>query len=101
MNLVVLWKPRRFASGAGWSKAQQGLFSHELRLNGDDFQEGGLTLADYIEVAKLVNDKVDLLIFVRNHEDPAMFCRIDQFFFPRGPMYLARDQKHVTKPAAK
>lgn len=80
------------------------LFPIELRLNGDDFQEGGLTLEDYIEVAKMVNDKVDLFnISCGNHEDPAMFCRTHpNSFFPRGVnVYLAAEiKKHVTKPVA-
>lgn len=85
-------------------KAAGPVFPIELRLNGDDFQEGGLTLADYIEVAKLVNDKVDLFnISCGNHEDPAMFCRTHpNSFFPRGVnVYLAAEiKKHVTKPVA-
>ena len=85
-------------------KAAGPVFPIELRLNGDDFKEGGLTLADYIEVAKLVNDKVDLFnISCGNHEDPAMFCRTHpNSFFPRGVnVYLAAEiKKHVTKQVA-
>lgn len=79
-------------------------FPIELRLNGDDFQEGGLSLEDYIEVAKLVDDKVDLFnISCGNHEDPAMFCRTHpNSFFPRGVnVYLSAEiKKHVKHPVA-
>lgn len=79
-------------------------FPIELRLNGDDFQEGGMGLADYIEVAKLCDPKVDMFnISCGNHEDPAMFCRTHpNSFFPRGVnVYLSTEiKKHVTKPVA-
>ncbi|MBQ7469354.1 MAG: FAD-dependent oxidoreductase [Pseudobutyrivibrio sp.] len=76
----------------------------ELRMNGDDFQEGGLTLSDYVEIAKMVEDKVDMFnISCGNHEDPAMFCRTHpSSFFPRGVnVYLSAEiKKHVNKPVA-
>ena len=79
-------------------------FPIELRLNGDDFQKGGMTLNDYIEVAKMVDDKVDMFnISCGNHEDPAMFCRTHpNSFFPRGVnVYLSAEiKKHVKKPVA-
>ncbi|MCR5194905.1 MAG: FAD-dependent oxidoreductase [Pseudobutyrivibrio sp.] len=79
-------------------------FPIELRMNGDDFQEGGLTLSDYVEIAKLVEDKVDMFnISCGNHEDPAMFCRTHpNSFFPRGVnVYLSAEiKKHVSKPVA-
>ncbi|MCR4745602.1 MAG: FAD-dependent oxidoreductase [Lachnospiraceae bacterium] len=80
------------------------LFPIELRMNGDDFQEGGLSLKDYVEVAKLLESKVDLFnISCGNHEDPAMFCRTHpNSFYPRGVnVYLAAEiKKHVKKPVA-
>jgi len=79
-------------------------FPIELRLNGDDFLENGLSLRDYVEVAKLVEDKVDMFnISCGNHEDPAMFCRTHpNSFFPRGVnVYLSAEiKKHVKKPVA-
>lgn len=85
-------------------KAVGPLFPIELRMNGEDFQEGGTTLTDYIEVAKMVEDKVDLFnISCGNHEDPEMFCRTHpSAFFPRGVnVYLAAEiKKHVSKPVA-
>ncbi len=79
-------------------------FPIELRMNGDDFQEGGMDLPDYIEVAKMVEDKIDMFnISCGNHEDPAMFCRTHpSSFFPRGVnVYLSAEiKKHVKKPVA-
>lgn len=79
-------------------------FPIELRLNGDDFADGGLCLEDYVKVAKLVEDKVDLFnISCGNHEDPAMFCRTHpSAFYERGVnVYLAAEiKKNVTKPVA-
>lgn len=79
-------------------------FPIELRLNGDDFQENGLSLEDYIEIAKLADPKVDMFnISCGNHEDPAMFCRTHpNAFYPRGVnVYLSAEiKKHVKKPVA-
>lgn len=80
------------------------MFPIELRLNGDDFDEQGLHLEDYVEVAKLVDGKVNLFnISCGNHEDPAMFCRTHpSSFFPRGVnVYLSAEiKKHVKSPVA-
>lgn len=85
-------------------KAVGPLFPIEIRMNGDDFQEGGMSLTDYIEVAKMINDKVDMFnISCGNHEDPEMFCRTHpSSFFKRGVnVYLSAEiRKHVTKPVA-
>ena len=79
-------------------------FPIELRMNGDDCVEGGVTQEEYIEFAKMFEDKVDLFqISVGNHEDPAMFCRTHpSVFYPRGVnVYLAAEiKKHVKKPVA-
>ncbi len=79
-------------------------FPIELRMNGDDMVEGGVTLDEYIELAKMVEDKVDFFnISVGNHEDPAMFCRTHpSAFFPRGinVQFAAAIKKHVKKPVA-
>lgn len=85
-------------------KAVGPMFPIELRMNGDDFQEGGLSLPDYIEIAKMVENKVDLFnISCGNHEDPEMFCRTHpSTFFPRGVnVYLAAEvKKHISRPVA-
>lgn len=79
-------------------------FPIEVRINGDDFQEGGLTKEDCIRIAELVDDKVDLInVSCGNHEDPAMFQRTHpSAFFPHGVnVYLAADiKKHVKTPVA-
>lgn len=79
-------------------------FPIELRMNGDDMVEGGVTQAEYIELAKMFEDKIDLFqISVGNHEDPSMFCRTHpSAFYPRGVnVYLAAEiKKHVKKPVA-
>lgn len=79
-------------------------FPIEIRLSGDDMSETGLDLNDCIEVAKLIEDKVDLFnISCGNHEDPNMFCRTHpSAFFPRGVnVYLSAEiKKHVNKPVA-
>ncbi|WP_238915849.1 FAD-dependent oxidoreductase [Clostridium sp. YIM B02555] len=79
-------------------------FPIELRLSGDDMTEVGLNLDDCIEVAKMVENKINLFnISCGNHEDPAMFCRTHpSSFFPRGVnVYLAAEiKKHVKTPVA-
>lgn len=79
-------------------------FPIEVRLSGDDLTPTGLGLEDCIEVAKLIQDKVDLFnISCGNHEDPDMFCRTHpSAFYPRGVnVYLAAAiKKHVNKPVA-
>lgn len=79
-------------------------FPIEIRMNGDDISEGGIKLQDAIEVAKMVEDKVDLYnISCGNHEDPEMFCRTHpSAFYERGVnVYLSAEiKKHVKKPVA-
>jgi 2,4-dienoyl-CoA reductase-like NADH-dependent reductase (Old Yellow Enzyme family)/thioredoxin reductase len=79
-------------------------FPIEIRLSGDDITENELHLKDYVNVAKMVDDKVDLFnISAANHEDSAMFCRTHpSAFYPHGVnVYLAEEiRKHVKKPVA-
>ncbi|MDB7983857.1 NAD(P)/FAD-dependent oxidoreductase [Faecalicoccus pleomorphus] len=79
-------------------------FPIEVRMNGDDFQEGGLTLEESIQVAKLIEDDCDLInVSCGNHEDPSMFQRTHpSSFFPHGVnVYLAAEiKKHVHIPVA-
>ena len=79
-------------------------FPIEVRLSGDDMSAEGLDQAACIEVAKMIEDKVDLYnISCGNHEDPEMFCRTHPYaFFPRGVnVYLAAEiKKHVSKPVS-
>ena len=85
-------------------KAVGPMFPIEVRISGDDFSENGLSMEDCIEVAKMIDDKVDLMnVSCGNHEDPAMFCRTHpSAFFPRGVnVYLAAEiKKHVKTPVA-
>lgn len=85
-------------------KAVGPMFPVELRISGDDMTDAGLNLEQCIEVAKLVEDKVDLFnVSCGNHEDPDMFCRTHPYaFYPRGVnVYLAAEfKKHVKKPVA-
>lgn len=78
-------------------------FPIELRMNGDDIT-AGLHIDDYIEIAKMVDGKVDLInVSCGNHEDPEMFCRTHpSAFYPRGVnVYLAAEiKKHVKTPVA-
>ncbi len=79
-------------------------FPIEIRLSGDDLTEGNLTMEDCIEVAKMIDDKVDLInVSCGNHEDPDLFCRTHpSAFYPRGVnVYLAAEiKKHVKTPVA-
>ncbi len=77
-------------------------FPIEVRISGDDLSENGLQMDECIEVAKLINDKVDLFhVSCGNHEDPDLFCRTHPcVFYPRGVnvQFAAEIKKHVTKP---
>ena len=79
-------------------------FPIEIRLSGDDLADSGLNMKECAEVAKLIEDQVDLYnISCGNHEDPEMFCRTHpSAFYPRGVnVYLAAEiRKIVNKPVA-
>ena len=64
----------------------------------------GLGLEECIEVARMIDDKVDLInVSCGNHEDPDMFCRTHpSAFYKRGVnVYLAAEiKKHVKTPVA-
>ena len=79
-------------------------FPIECRLSGDVLTEQGLNEEQCIEVAKMIEDKVDLFnISCGNHEDPEMFCRTHpSAFFPRGKnVYLAAGiKKNISKPVS-
>lgn len=79
-------------------------FPIECRISGDDLTEAGLDMDACAEVAKMIEDKVDLFqVSCGNHEDPDVFCRTHpSAFYPRGVnVYLAANiKKHVSKPVA-
>ncbi len=79
-------------------------FPIEARISGDDLTDKGLGLEDCIRVARMIDDKVDLInVSCGNHEDPDMFCRTHpSAFYPRGVnVYLAAEiKKQVKTPVA-
>lgn len=79
-------------------------FPIEIRLSGDDLADNGLGMDECAQVAKLIEDQVDLYnISCGNHEDPEMFCRTHpSAFYKRGVnVYLAEAiRKVVSKPVA-
>ena len=79
-------------------------FPIEVRINGSDFLDGGLTEEDCIEIAKMVDGRCDLInVSCGNHEDPSMFQRTHpSSFFPHGVnVYLAAQiKKEVKTPVA-
>lgn len=75
-------------------------FPIELRLNGDDFVEGGMHLEEYKELALMLEDKVDLFhISCGSHDDEGLFVRTHpSMFLPHGcNVYLAAEIKKVVK----
>ncbi len=57
-------------------------FPIEVRMNGDDFVAGGLHLEDYIEFARLIEDKVDLInVSCGSHEVEKLFVRTHPSMF--------------------
>ncbi len=72
----------------------------ELRLNGDDFLEGGVHLEEYKELAAMLESKVDLFnISCGSHDDESLFVRTHpSMFLPHGcNTYLAAAIKQVVK----
>ncbi len=75
-------------------------FPIELRLNGDDFLEGGMHIEEYKELAVMLEDKVDLFhISCGSHDDEGLFVRTHpSMFLPHGcNVYLAAEIKKVVK----
>jgi len=79
-------------------------FPIEIRLSGDDLIEGGLNMDECVEVAKMIDGKVDLInVSCGNHEDPKLFCRTHpSSFFDHGVnVYLAANiKRNVSTPVA-
>ena len=79
-------------------------FPIEIRISGDDLTDVGLGLEDCVKVAKMVEDKVDLInVSCGNQEDPTLISRNHpSAFFKRGVnVYLAAEiKKNVSKPVA-
>ncbi len=79
-------------------------FPIELRINGDDFLEGSLTLEDYKEIIPYLEEDVDLInVSCAAHEGEGMFIRVHpNSFLPQGcNAYLAKEiKKVVSKPVS-
>lgn len=79
-------------------------FPIEVRINGDDFIEGGLHLEDAVELAKLIESRVDLInVSCGSHEVEQLFVRTHpSMFLEHGcNVYLAAEiKKHVKVPVS-
>ncbi len=77
-------------------------FPIEVRISGDEFVEGGIGLDDAIRLAKLIEDKCDLInVSAGIHEDPELYIRTHPTqFIDKGPnVYLAEAiRKEVSVP---
>lgn len=79
-------------------------FPIEVRMNGDDFVEGGMHLEDYVALAQLIEPKVDLInVSCGSHEVEELFVRTHpSMFYEHGcNVYLAAEiKKHVSIPVS-
>ncbi len=69
-------------------------FPIEMRLSGDEFTEGGMELPEVVEVAKILDDKVDLFnVSATTFNDTTAGLRMfPSMFLPRGVnVYLAEE----------
>lgn len=77
-------------------------FPIEVRMSGDEFAEGGITLEEGIKLARLIEDKCDLInVSAGLHEDLALYLRTHPTqFMDKGPnVYLAEAiRKEVNIP---
>ena len=77
-------------------------FPIEMRLSGDEFTEGGMELSEVVEVAKLLDDKVDMFnVSATTFNDTTAGLRMfPSMFLPRGVnVYLAEEiKKAVDSP---
>jgi NADPH-dependent 2,4-dienoyl-CoA reductase/sulfur reductase-like enzyme len=75
-------------------------FPIEIRLSGDEFTEGGMRLEETIELAKILDGKVDLIHVsaATFHDRTAGLRMFPSMFLPRGcNVYLAEAIKKVVK----
>lgn len=79
-------------------------FPIEFRFSGAEFDEGGYTIEEGVEIAKMVDGKVDLIhVSAGVHENPEVFgITHPSMFVPEGcNVFLAAEvKKHVTTPVA-
>ncbi|MFA9495147.1 MAG: FAD-dependent oxidoreductase [Candidatus Bathyarchaeota archaeon] len=75
-------------------------FPIEIRLSGDEFTEGGMVLNETVELAKILDGKVDLIhVSATTFNDRTAGLRMfPSMFLPRGcNVYLAEEIKKVVK----
>lgn len=75
-------------------------FPIEIRLSGDEFTEGGMKLDEVVEVAKLLDGKVDMIhVSATTFNDTTAGLRMfPSVFLPRGVnVYLAEEIKKTVK----
>ncbi len=77
-------------------------FPIEFRMSGSEFFEGGYTLEDGVEIAKMVESKVDLLHITAGTYQTGFGLTHPSMFEPHGRnVYLAAEiKKHVSVPVA-
>lgn len=79
-------------------------FPIEFRFSGAEFDEGGYTIEEGVEIAKIVDGKVDLIhVSAGVHENPEVFgITHPSMFVPEGcNVFLAAEvKKHVKTPVA-
>jgi 2,4-dienoyl-CoA reductase-like NADH-dependent reductase (Old Yellow Enzyme family)/NADPH-dependent 2,4-dienoyl-CoA reductase/sulfur reductase-like enzyme len=75
-------------------------FPVEMRLSGDEFTEGGMKLPEVVEVAKILDDNVDMFnVSATTFNDTTAGLRMfPSMFLPRGAnVYLAEEIKKAVK----
>lgn len=77
-------------------------FPIEFRMSGSELFEGGYDLAEGVEIAKLLEDKIDLLHVSAGTYQRGFGKTHPSMFLPHGPnVYLAEEiKKHVKIPVA-
>ncbi|MDD3027482.1 MAG: NAD(P)/FAD-dependent oxidoreductase [Erysipelotrichaceae bacterium] len=77
-------------------------FPIEFRMSGSELFEGGYTLEDGVEIAKLIEDKIDLLHVSAGTYQKGFGVTHPSMFLEHGPnVYLAAEiKKHVKVPVA-
>jgi 2,4-dienoyl-CoA reductase-like NADH-dependent reductase (Old Yellow Enzyme family)/thioredoxin reductase len=77
-------------------------FPIEFRMSGSELFEGGYDLAEGIEIAKLIEDKIDILHVSAGTYQRGFGITHPSMFLPHGPnVYLAEEiKKHVSVPVA-
>lgn len=77
-------------------------FPIEFRMSGSELFEGGYDLAEGVEIAKLLEDKIDLIHVSAGTYQRGFGLTHPSMFLPHGPnVYLAEEiKKHVKIPVA-